>query len=77
MVVVAVVLFAVVAGQSNHEMFVVTAHLGNKVAIASKAFGRGNAGIPASVRGFFVNVVNVGYLFTAVNVKVGVKWDVG
>jgi hypothetical protein len=58
-------------------MFVVTAHLGNKVAIASKAFGRGNAGIPASVRGFFVNVVNVGYLLAAVNVKVGVKWDVG
>jgi hypothetical protein len=27
--------------------------------------------------GFFVNVVNVGYLLAAVNVKVGVKWDVG
>jgi hypothetical protein len=33
--------------------------------LINKAFGRGNIGIPASARGFFINAVVVGYVATA------------
>jgi hypothetical protein len=49
---------------------------GNNIAIINKTFGRGNIGIPASARGFFINAIVVGY-FAATNNKFSVKQCLG
>ncbi|SEH76539.1 hypothetical protein BAZSYMB_SCAFFOLD00028_7 [Bathymodiolus azoricus thioautotrophic gill symbiont] len=57
-------------------MLIKRTNLSNNIAIINKTFGRGNIGIPAPARGFFINAIVVGY-FAATNNKFSVKQCLG